>query len=277
MPPTPSWMSVLGILQLKYIIAVLCIMGSFSSCYLGFNAASQEGLTRNSRHGESTSSRGAELNQPPKPVLPENIDIASISFIGYEGDARAPRLDLKLTNMGSRPAFITKVQVNVKRTWRLRELPTTPGVVVPPGHNYVIKLKPNDQPYQVILDVSEGIKPDDFGRFSLQFEEDPWVESHTIYFVDVELVANSDQTTYKTQNLLFLITQRGILFPTQQDLDEVTAGAKSMGQKLDVQAIHGALAENKRIIMEAEKTKAVMNPSLRKLIESAKASPLGKR
>ena len=106
----------------------------------------------------------------PKPVLPDDIDIASASFEDFEGDARAPRLDLKLTNMGSRPAFITHVKVYVKRTWRLRDLPQVPGVIVPPGHNYVVKLKPREGPYQRTIELSEGLGKDEFGRFSLQFK-----------------------------------------------------------------------------------------------------------
>ena len=124
-------------------------------------------------------------------------------------------------------------------------------------------------------ELSEGLGKDDFGRFSLQFEEDPWSASNTIYLADVEFVANSDEATYKIKDLLFLITMRSVSFPNEQNLQEIIAGAKSLAQNVDKRAINEALAVNKRIIREAGQMQAVKNPALLKLIESAKSSPLG--
>ncbi|MGA2700074.1 MAG: hypothetical protein ABSH35_03120 [Isosphaeraceae bacterium] len=270
MPPTPWWLSVVGILPLQWMIVALIVLALALATWLyyGMNVTPF-------RSRLNTESSAYSHKQPLKPVLPDDIDIALASFIDYEGDVRAPRLDLKLTNMGARPAFITQVKVNVKRTWRLRDLPQVPGVIVPPGHNYVVKLKPREGPYQETKGLSEGLGKDEFGRFSLQFEEDPWAASNTIYLAQVELIANSDEATYKTKDLLFLITMRGCSFPSEQQLQEIIAGAKSLSQNVDMAAINEALTENKRIILEADKIQAVKNTALLKLIESAKASPLG--
>ena len=173
MPPTPWWLSVLGILPLQWMIVALIVLALALATWPihGMNVTPFQSRS-------NTESSAYSHKQPLKPVLPDDIDIASASFMDYEGDVRAPRLDLKLTNMGARPAFITQVKVNVKRTWRLRDLPQVPGVIVPPGHNYVVKLKPREGPYQETKGLSEGLGKDEFGRFSLQFEEDPWAASN---------------------------------------------------------------------------------------------------
>ncbi|WP_165248070.1 hypothetical protein [Paludisphaera soli] len=278
MPTTPWRVSVLGILPLKWLLAgSLAGMIAFAG-YVGVNSASQvsPGDARDSSLvRQNTEPRSGERSLPPEPVLPEDIDIASASFMDYEGDARAPRLDLKLTNMGSRPAFITQVRVNVKKTWRLRDLPQIPGVVVPPGHNYVIELRPSDQPYQVVEKVSEGLHKDDFGRFSLQFVEDPWPASNTIYLADVELVANSDETVYTIKDILFLITMFGTSFPDQRSLGELIRVANYLGQEFDVRTIEEALRLNKRMLLEVAEIRAVKNLALLELIESAKDSSIG--
>ena len=102
------------------------------------------------------------------------------------------------------------------------------------------------------MDTSEGIRPDDFGRFSLQFEEDPKSPGDTIYLANVELVANSEETAYKTKDLIFLITQRGVLFPSTERLKGLIAAAKSLGRNVNASSINQALSENKRIISEVE-------------------------
>ena len=118
MPPTPWWVSVLGILPLQWMIVALIVLALALATWPihGMNVTPFQSRS-------NTESSANSHKQPLKPVLPDDIDIASASFMDYEGDVRAPRLDLKLTNMGARPAFITQVKVNVKRTWRLRDLP----------------------------------------------------------------------------------------------------------------------------------------------------------
>lgn len=207
---------------------------------------------------------------------PENIDIAGVSFIGGEEDSRAPRLDLQFTNQGVRSAFITKFNVNVKKVWRLAELPRTPEIWIPSEAKYGIKLIPSDKPYVRTTSISHGLKRDEFGRFTVQFREELPADSRTIYLADAEIVANSNEKKYSTGDLLFLITQQGERFPNAEKIKETIRVMKERRLPLDLKDFRHRLAENRKSILEADKNKAKRNPAIEELIKTAKESDFEK-
>ena len=114
MPPTAWWVSMLGIFPLKWLIVLSLSTATIGAGYAANNLFRLHGLP---------SARAGGI--PPKPVLPNDIDIASASFMEYEGDARAPRLDLKLANMGSRAAGQTHLIYGIS-TQNPLEIPLVP-------------------------------------------------------------------------------------------------------------------------------------------------------
>jgi hypothetical protein len=220
--------------------------------------------------GQTRTEKQTELQRDP-----DAIDIADLGFFEYEADSTAPRLDVKLTNRGSRAAFVKMVKVNIKRTWSLVEpYPPKAGAVVPPSHNYVIKIRPSPEAYQVRLAVSQGLKPDEQDRFTIQLEEEPWPTADTIYLADVEIVANSNDATYKSRDLIFYITQRGTTFPDSTMVEEAIESAKAKGKPLDPKKVKQAIAANKAMVLEAAAIKGARNHALERLIETANDSDL---
>jgi hypothetical protein len=208
---------------------------------------------------------------------PENIEIAGVSFMEGEEDARAPRLDLQFTNQGVRSAFVTKFNINVKKVWRLAELPRAAAeIAIPVEAVYAVKLKPSDAPYTRTKAISHGLKRDEFGRFTVQFREEWPAESRTIYLADAEIVANSNEKKYPTGDLLFLITQQGERFPTAKDVKETIRLMKERGLPIDLMDFRHRLAENRKTILEADKNKAKKNPAIQELIQTAKESDFEK-
>jgi hypothetical protein len=204
----------------------------------------------------------------------DRIDVSDVGFLDYPDDSRSPRLDIKLTNIGTRSAFVKRVKFNVKQVWRLNDLPQAAGVVVPPEHNYVLKLRSSANPYSVILPVAHGLKPDDFGRFTVQLEEDPWPSSNTIYLANVEIVANSNDATFRSEDLLFLITQSGTTFPDSKMLQEIIRSERSLGRQIDREKLHNVIVANKAMVFEASKHRATRSPGIERLIETAQGSDL---
>ena len=204
----------------------------------------------------------------------EDIDIVDVGFAAHPGEARAPRLDIKLANRGASPAFIKNVKITVKRTWQLPSY-TTVGVVVPPSHEYVAHLKPTGAPYDVSLPVSHGLKPDEMDRFTIQLEETSWPTSNTIYQVDVEIVANGSNVTYRKQDLLFLVTQAGTAFPRRSDVEEMARAQRSLGRKVDPADIERTYVAAKVMITEASRVQGIKSQALQNLIQAAAVSDLG--
>jgi hypothetical protein len=208
---------------------------------------------------------------------PENIDIAGVSFMEGEEDARAPRLDLQFTNQGVRSAFITKFNVNVKKAWRLAELPRAAAEnVIPVEAKYVVKLKPSDAPYTRSLTISHGLKRDEFGRFTVQFREEWPSDSRTIYLAEAEIVANSTEKKHSTGDLLFLMTQQGERFPNAEKIKETIRVMKERRLPLDLKDFRHRLEENRKMILEADKNKGKRNPAMEILIKTAKESDFEK-
>lgn len=204
---------------------------------------------------------------------PENIEIAGVSFIEGEEDARAPRLDLQFTNQGVRSAFVTKFNVNAKKVWRLAELPRAAAeVVIPVEADYAVKLKPSSTPYTRTKAISHGLKRDEFDRFTVQFREEWPEDSRTIYLTDVEIVANSNDKTYATGNLLFLITQQGEKFPTAKEIKETIQHMKKRCLPFNLKDYRKRLVENREKILEADSNKAKRSPAIEELIKTAKES-----
>lgn len=208
----------------------------------------------------------------PTPAL-DDVEVVDVGFAEHEGEARAPRLDVKLANRGTRSAYVKRVNVAVKQVWRLPSW-TTVGVVVPPSHEYVLNLKPTGAPYVAALPVSHGLKPDEFDRFTVQLQEEPWPSSNTIYLADIEIVTNGSDQTFRKADVLFLITQAGAAFPTEAALAELVRGQKDLGRRIDPAEVRKALKESKAMILEAARRGRLKSPSVRHLIESATSSDI---
>src|SRR5207253_174378 len=141
----------------------------------------------------------------PLHAEPGQVEITDVSFMDEESDAKAPRLDLKFTNLGSSPAFIQRVRIKVKEVWKFHDLPVTVGTLVPPEFNYIVKLKPEDAPYALLLDVSHGIQPGAFSRFTVQLEQEGIYSCNTAYLVDVEIVMNRKNELLEAKDIMILI------------------------------------------------------------------------
>lgn len=214
----------------------------------------------------------ASPNVPPSARPLDDIDIVDVGFMDYPGDARAPRLDIKLANRGTAPAFIKNVRLKVKQVWRLPAYSTV-GAVVPPSHEYVARLKPAAN-YEVNLSVSHGLRPDEMDRFTVQLEETDWAASNTIYLADVDIIANGNALSYRKENLLFLVTQEGDSFPKRADIDEMVRAQKSLGRKVEKAEIERAYTTAKAMILEASLVKGLSSHSMLRLIETTKSSDL---
>jgi hypothetical protein len=213
----------------------------------------------------------------PSPSQPEHIDISGVSFMEGEEDARAPRLDLQFSNQGVRSAFVTKFNINVKKVWKLAELPRAAAeVAIPVEAEYAVKLKPADALYTRSTTISHGLKRDEFDRFTIQFREEWPADSRTIYLADAEIVANSNDKKYSTGDLLFLITQQGERFPNAEDVKETIRQMKERRRPVDLKDFRHRLRENRKTILEADNRKAKRNPALETLIKTAKASDFEK-
>lgn len=257
-PTTPLLLSLFGVLPINYIIVAcfLLLMLLLGGHLYGRIARSDNAIA------------------PPQLVLPDDIDLANVAFVDHEHENRAPRLDLKLTNMGSRPAFITKVKLNVKRVWRLKELPTTHGSFITPEYTYLLKLNlRDDPPYTKDIAVSHGMKPDEFERFLIEFQEEG-KPTYAIYWANVEIIANSDERSYKSKDVLFFITDRGTAFPDKRGIEEMARIAESLSRKVDKQQLLRDVAANKAMIVEAASIQAARNPALEQLINAVKMSDI---
>jgi len=222
------------------------------------------------------------LPVPPPPVaaiahaadtVPDSLEVVDVGFEDYEGDARAPRLDIKLTNRGVRTVYVKRVNVAVKRLWRLASWPTV-GVVVPPSHGYVLRLNPGDAPCVASLAVSHGLKPGESDRFTVQLQEDPWPLSNTIYLADVELVSDGDDRTCRRADILFLITQTGASFPAEANLGEMVRAQRGLGRAVDPAEMRKSLRASKAAILEAAREGVVKSKAVQHLIDAASRSDI---
>ena len=225
--------------------------------------------------GSKPPARNPDPTPVPAPVaMLDEVEISDIGFAKYESDSKAPRLDIKLTNRGTRLAFIKEVNLKVMKAWHLQPLPQNAEAVVPPSHDYKLLITPGRAPESYLLKVSHGIKPDDPDRFTVQVEEDPWAGGNSIYLMKAEIIANAKNDLYPSKDLLCLISQYSTLVPDRAGLDGMAKVRREGGQPFDENIVMAAIRTNRAILLEVAKTDGVRSPALNAQIEAALKSDI---
>ncbi len=93
---------------------------------------------------------------------------------------------------------------------------------------------------------------------------------------NVEIIANEKDDTYRSKQLLFLVTQSGYHFPTKKEMDDLIRALKSRGQEVNRETFEKILLENRQMILDAAMIDATKSQSLKNLISSAQNSDLSK-
>jgi DNA-binding MarR family transcriptional regulator len=144
-PPTPWWLSVLGVLPLRWLIGLMLIASVVLAGYflkrqypVGMPAGVRTPSTRDgtlkgspgeaskpaqiARRDGTSDGRAADPSQDPLDDPTGQRVRLAVSDVGFveEGQGR-PVLDIKMTN-GSTPAFLKRVRFHVLKTWPLSRI-----------------------------------------------------------------------------------------------------------------------------------------------------------
>jgi hypothetical protein len=206
---------------------------------------------------------------PTPPAAVDEVEISAIDFLNYAGDEKAPRLDIKLTNRGTRSAFITAVKLHVKKVWPLNPLPQLTSAVVPPSHAYKVVIAPGESGKTYTLKVSHGLKADEQDRFTVQVEEHPWPGGNSIYWVKADIVANANDAVFSSKDLFCVVTQYGAAIPDKAWVERMAGVARERSLEFDEKGAREAIKANQRIVLEVAKLAGVKSPSLEAMIKSA--------
>jgi hypothetical protein len=258
-PNTPWWLSLLGWIPLRYVLALVVVLGFYR---IGWQPLRELLHFANNQRVE---------------VQHGAVELADVAFIDDLSGNIAPRLDIKLSNPSHYPAIVKRVDIQVRRIWNLRQLPTMTGAYLPPSHTYVQRLQPRGAPYQRTLNVSQAIGSNDTDRFLIQFEEESSEEemfsANTVYYANVKVFADSDDKTIGSKDVLFLISYQGDTLPTSSDLQDLVDNEKRMGRQVTLQALKEAVAANRVMLQEIADIQAARSPSLQRMIDSMNSLP----
>lgn len=150
-------------------------------------------------------------------ITKDNLDVANyISFYNHEkiDSSRTPCIQLKLTNTGEKPAFITHIDLIVDRVVSLKKPGPQVEAVVPDSRKYKIEIEPKRGIYTV--QTENGIsKENPFDRFVIQFmEKEHWTTSSSLYFCKLCIHVNGDGGTFYSKPFAFAVgIHHGLIVP----------------------------------------------------------------
>lgn len=162
-------------------------------------------------------------------ITKDNLDVANyVAFYNHDkiDSSRTPCIQLKLTNTGEKPAFITHIDLIVDRVVSLKKPGPQVEAVVPDSRKYKITIEPKPGIYTV--QTENGItKEKPFDRFLIQFmEKEEWTTSGTLYFCKLCIHVNGDGGTFYSRPFAFAIGIHHGLVPLEylQNLAETLYG-----------------------------------------------------
>lgn len=159
--------------------------------------------------------RVASPSQPRQlgSLLPDsNLELVGATFGGGDGtDKEASKsdntLDIKVRNTGSKVGYIKRAIVTVDRIWRLETVTGYLAAVIRTGtYDVVLPIKPT--PYDLEVEVSQAIKPNEVDRFGLRITVDEDSEYYCsdddyLFKFEVAFYYDADNKSFKTGDILF--------------------------------------------------------------------------
>lgn len=117
-------------------------------------------------------------------------------------------IDLKLRNNGSEVAFLKRVRLDVKRSWKI--IPDTSSNFIKVDAAAVYQLNIDSKkpaPYAIEVPVSQSIKPNETDRFQLSLysniNDSRGDNEAGVYLADLEIFMNENNASVKQKDILF--------------------------------------------------------------------------
>lgn len=155
-------------------------------------------------------------------------------------------IDIKLRNNGKEVAFIKRIEVDFKKSWKLVPDGGTHYIYIEPDEVYNINIdSKKEAPFVISTNISQGIKPNETDRFLLSLHNNMYKNYTYVYLADIKLIMNEDNTT---------ITKPDVLFSFELPLQKYTKPNE----------------DNKRVIREIETGSGYKSEPLVGLLEKIK-------
>jgi len=128
------------------------------------------------------------------------LELVALDFVE---DPRTSRIDIKLRNIGERPAFLRELHAQVERIWSIDPLYVPKGFQAS-GAEYVVILPNMATPYTVTTPLSQVIQPNDVDRFGvvLQAQGGPNDDRHYFFLLRLTLLYNEFGRLRTSESLL---------------------------------------------------------------------------
>lgn len=112
------------------------------------------------------------------------------------------QVDIKMRNSGDEVAFIKKVELVIKRKWKLAVERGVSFIAIPSSKTYDITMDSDRAaPYTIPVSVSHQIDPGGTERFTLSLKHGPDTYNTYVYLVDVRIYFNENERSIVQENI----------------------------------------------------------------------------